>query len=206
MPRRGSLQALPSTCRGTSAPLGQPGACLVPLVSGNREEDAGVRACRSWHAARPFSHPRVVEFRLHAVASSTEEIGDPRRDQRLKSVLKRMIPGSIAQASVRLRSRLGRRRRPRFTSARGASADVLQCCIAYNPLGGYCVPLSSRQRPAAQAILDGEIWERATLEILGSAPARGDIVHAGTFFGDFLPALSRSRSGDDVLWAFEPNP
>jgi len=30
-------------------------------------------------------------------------------------------------------------------------------------------------------------------------------VHAGTFFGDFLPALAHSRSGDAVVWGFEPN-
>jgi FkbM family methyltransferase len=32
----------------------------------------------------------------------------------------------------------------------------------------------------------------------------GNLLHAGTFFGDFLPALARSRPGARV-WAFEPN-
>jgi len=33
-----------------------------------------------------------------------------------------------------------------------------------------------------------------------------DIVHAGTFFGDFLPALSSAISSSKaLLWAFEPN-
>jgi FkbM family methyltransferase len=31
----------------------------------------------------------------------------------------------------------------------------------------------------------------------------GDVVHAGTFFGDFLPALG--SSGEGLVWAFEPN-
>jgi len=31
-----------------------------------------------------------------------------------------------------------------------------------------------------------------------------DIIHAGTFFGDFLPALARSRKQDGLVWAFEP--
>jgi FkbM family methyltransferase len=37
-----------------------------------------------------------------------------------------------------------------------------------------------------------------------SAPA-GDIVHAGAFFGDFLPALARSRDAGALVYAFEPN-
>ncbi len=34
----------------------------------------------------------------------------------------------------------------------------------------------------------------------------GDIVHAGTYFGDFLPGLSRELDPGCMLWAFEPNP
>ena len=30
-------------------------------------------------------------------------------------------------------------------------------------------------------------------------------MHAGTFFGDFLPAFARSRVGAASVWAFEPN-
>ena len=33
----------------------------------------------------------------------------------------------------------------------------------------------------------------------------GDIIHAGTYFGDFLPALSRALDPDAHLWAFEPS-
>jgi FkbM family methyltransferase len=33
----------------------------------------------------------------------------------------------------------------------------------------------------------------------------GDIIHAGTYFGDFLPALSRALDRDAIIWAFEPN-
>jgi FkbM family methyltransferase len=33
----------------------------------------------------------------------------------------------------------------------------------------------------------------------------GDIVHAGTFFGDFLPALSRAVEPARTVWAFEPS-
>ena len=34
----------------------------------------------------------------------------------------------------------------------------------------------------------------------------GDLVHAGTYFGDFIPALSRVCAPDAKVWAFEPNP
>jgi FkbM family methyltransferase len=35
--------------------------------------------------------------------------------------------------------------------------------------------------------------------------ANGDIVHAGAYFGDFLPALSQACAPDCKIWAFEPN-
>ena len=82
----------------------------------------------------------------------------------------------------------------------------LKCCIAYNTYGGYCVPLSSRHRPAAQKILAGEIWEPETIDFLRLHCEEGDVVHAGAFFGDFLPALSRSCALEAKVWAFEPNP
>jgi FkbM family methyltransferase len=82
---------------------------------------------------------------------------------------------------------------------------MLRCAVAYNRYGGYCVPLSSLHRPAAQAILAGGVWERETIEFLASHGREGDLIHAGTFFGDFLPALSRSRSNGAKVWAFEPN-
>lgn len=83
---------------------------------------------------------------------------------------------------------------------------VLQCCVSYNEFGGFCVPLSSLHRPVAQKILTGEVWEPDTIDFMVSHAGDGDIVHAGTYFGDFIPALSRACSGDSKLWAFEPNP
>jgi FkbM family methyltransferase len=76
---------------------------------------------------------------------------------------------------------------------------------ASNEHGSYCVPASSRDRPVAQAILRSEVWEADTLELLCAADPDGDIVHAGTFFGDFLPALARSRARGALVWAFEPS-
>jgi FkbM family methyltransferase len=71
--------------------------------------------------------------------------------------------------------------------------------------GSYCVPASSQHRPAAKAILTGDIWEARTLAFLTSNCGSGDIVHAGTYFGDFLPALSQAVAADARIWAFEPS-
>jgi FkbM family methyltransferase len=73
--------------------------------------------------------------------------------------------------------------------------------IATNSLGVYCVPKQAIHRPACQSILRGEVWESETIDFLCDN-ARDSIVHAGTFFGDFVPALARAYSH---VWAFEPN-
>lgn len=73
---------------------------------------------------------------------------------------------------------------------------------AENELGRYSIPRKAKHRPACQAVLRGEVWERETLQFLCDN-ASGDIIHAGTFFGDMLPALSRHYAN---VWAFEPNP
>ena len=98
------------------------------------------------------------------------------------------------------------RKRPRFTTMEYNSHSVLQCCIAYNKYGGYCVPLSSLHRPAAQRILSGDVYEPNTIEFLISNCSDGDIVHAGAYFGDFLPALSRSCAPNAKIWvSVDPN-
>jgi FkbM family methyltransferase len=98
-----------------------------------------------------------------------------------------------------------RRKNPAVTRYSGDDPSVLHCCIAYNKLGGYCIPLSSRHRPAAQRILSGDVHEEETIAYMIKSYRGGDIIHAGTYFGDFLPALSRA-CGDAKVWAFEPNP
>jgi len=84
--------------------------------------------------------------------------------------------------------------------------SILSCLIAYNEFGGYCIPKSSIHRPAVQHILRGEVWERETINFITSNIREGDVIHAGTYFGDFLPALSASCARDSTIWAFEPNP
>jgi FkbM family methyltransferase len=83
---------------------------------------------------------------------------------------------------------------------------TLQCRVAYNQYGGYCMPLSSIHRPAARSILSGAVWEPETIKFIAEHCKNGDIIHAGTYFGDFLPALSKSCANGSKIWAFEPNP
>ena len=82
---------------------------------------------------------------------------------------------------------------------------TLKCAFGYNKYGGYCVPLSSNHRPAALKVLAGEVYEPKTIEFITTNCADGDIVHAGTYLGDFLPALSQFCGSDAIIWAFEPN-
>ena len=87
----------------------------------------------------------------------------------------------------------------------GPDARVLRCVIAYNHHGGYCVPRSSMHRPCAQTILAGGVFEPPTVAALEHHGRQGDIVHAGTFFGDMLPAAARACGASRIVWACEPN-
>lgn len=77
--------------------------------------------------------------------------------------------------------------------------------IAHNAWGVYCVPDASSHRPAPEAVLSGGIWEKDTLDWIFRTAGRGDLVHAGAYFGDFLPALAATRLPGERVWAFEPN-
>lgn len=92
---------------------------------------------------------------------------------------------------------------PPITQEQFDRLSALKCAVAYNEYGAYCVPLSSRHRPAAQTILRGDVYEPQTIAFMRENCDGGDIVHAGTYFGDFLPSLSQACQG--TVWAFEPN-
>ena len=124
----------------------------------------------------------------------------------MNSLIERVLPKSLRLFVKIVHAKINFRELPRFIRFYDDSGSVLQCCIAYNKYGGFCIPLSSYHRPAAQKILSGDIYEPKTIEFLISHGRDGDIVHAGTYFGDFLPALSQSRMHDAKVWAFEPNP
>lgn len=97
------------------------------------------------------------------------------------------------------------RNRPRRPDYDGVDPAVLRCVVAYNRHGGYCIPRGAMHRPCAQAILRGEEFEPETVEAIRRHAAVGDVVHAGTFFGDMLPAAARACAPGGRVWAFEPN-
>ncbi len=76
---------------------------------------------------------------------------------------------------------------------------------ASNAYGQYCVPVASAHRPVSQCILRSNIHEPEKIEYIRENCKDGDVVHAGTFFGDFLPAISSALAPDAKIWAFEPN-
>jgi len=72
--------------------------------------------------------------------------------------------------------------------------------IARNKYGVYSVPKEVEYTYTAQLILEGGVHEDTTIEYIKSVG--GNIIHSGSGFGDFLPALKDC----DKVWTFEPNP
>lgn len=69
----------------------------------------------------------------------------------------------------------------------------------------YFVPDYAAHRPAAKAILQGRYYEPRTHDLIRHIGERavGELVHAGTFYGDMLPSFAQSfRTGKVVC--FEP--
>lgn len=119
--------------------------------------------------------------------------------------IRETISSILSRSITEVYGDLRKKRYPRLRRYEGTLHQVLDCMIAYNEHGGFCIPLSSFRNTAPQAVLRGKVYERATIEFIVSKLGRGDMIHAGAFFGDFLPAVSRANSNHKI-WAFEPNP
>jgi len=122
----------------------------------------------------------------------------------IKQFIKAKAPLPLLKIILKIYFWVKYRKTPQFNTPINNEVPALSCLIAYNNYGGYCIPISSLHRPASQATLRGEIWEKDTIDFINSNSGNGDVIHAGTYFGDFLPALSRGSSSSTV-WAFEPN-
>lgn len=121
--------------------------------------------------------------------------------------MKAVVPSDTRSALRQVARRRRFRGRPfPFIVSGPQSRVTLNCCVAYNKYGAYCVPASGFHRPAAVRVLGGKVWEAPTLDFMLSQCRGGDVIHAGTFFGDFLPALASTAHLDARVWAFEPNP
>ena len=123
----------------------------------------------------------------------------------LKKIVKKITPSPLLGILYQLYKLIIYRTSPKQTKP-DKNLDCLAGMIAYNKFGGYCLPLNSIQRPALQATLRGVVWEQQTVEFMRENNSGGDIIHAGTYFGDFLPGLSQSCDHNAFIWAFEPNP
>lgn len=124
----------------------------------------------------------------------------------MKQLIKRLIPSRVVSYLQRIYwSMSDKSSRLEFSKEQYNSLTALKCSVSYNKYGGYCVPESSRYRPAAHKVLSNDVYEPKTIEFMLANCGDGDIVHAGTYFGDFLPALSKGCAPNATIWAFEPN-
>lgn len=77
--------------------------------------------------------------------------------------------------------------------------------IASNKYGQYCIPANLDECPIRDALVQGDIFEEATITYIEKLDLHGDVIHAGAYFGDFLPALSHFTGSTRHVWAFEPS-
>lgn len=68
----------------------------------------------------------------------------------------------------------------------------------------FFVPKYASNRPASKRVLNKTFYEPETHKLIPKLLAErpGDMVHAGTFFGDMLPTFS--RASEHTIYAFEP--
>ena len=70
----------------------------------------------------------------------------------------------------------------------------------------FFLPQETIHRPACQAFLNDRYYEPNTHEIINEIISKkpGNLIHAGTFFGDMLPSFSKACGKKNKLYAFEP--
>jgi hypothetical protein len=82
----------------------------------------------------------------------------------------------------------------------------VDCTLCQNCFGRYCVPRSSQHRPAALAIFNGDVWELETVNFMREHADDRDIVHAGMYFGDFLPGLASAIASGRTIYGLNLTP
>ena len=125
--------------------------------------------------------------------------------QAIKDYVDVNVPRPIIDRAQTILRYIMYRNTARYQVPRAEAPGLLRCCVAYTDNGGFCVPLSSRHDPVAQRVLHGRTYEPKTIDFLTANIGDGDMIHAGTYFGDFLPSLSRACPPGFKIWAFEPN-
>ena len=81
----------------------------------------------------------------------------------------------------------------------------VECILCENIFGRYCIPISSKHRPAPAETLRGDVWEMETIQFMREHVRDRDIVHAGMYFGDFLPGLASAMAPGRTIYGFEPH-
>ena len=78
--------------------------------------------------------------------------------------------------------------------------------IATNQYGHFCLPEAYLHREVPKRLLQGKVYEPATLQLIRRKAGSGDVVSGGAFVGDFFPAISEALADGALLHSFEPNP
>ncbi|WP_299281445.1 FkbM family methyltransferase [uncultured Tateyamaria sp.] len=76
---------------------------------------------------------------------------------------------------------------------------------AENKYGRYHIPEGLEDRLTCRTVLSGGVHHPDTVTFMRDNAGTGDIIHVGTFFGDFLPGLSSAMAPKAKIWAFEPH-
>lgn len=74
----------------------------------------------------------------------------------------------------------------------------MKTVTAKNKYGMYYIPFKSKHRASSKKLLNGQVWEPETINFIKKYCTH-ELVHAGAYFGDMLPAFSTIKK----VWAFE---
>ena len=76
--------------------------------------------------------------------------------------------------------------------------------IRQNTHGLYYIPENQLHRRAAQVVAEGKVWESETIDFIIENLNNQSVITAGSYFGDFLPALSKETN--QTIFTYEPVP
>lgn len=128
--------------------------------------------------------------------------GAIRKKKKIAYAIQKYAPYWFVQWIVYLKG-TGTLTTPHMTEVKNRHS--LQCTIARNSYGTFCTPDSCKYDEPVQSVYRGEQYEADTIEYIRRLELPGDIVHAGAYFGDTLPALATCIEAGAHIWAFEPN-
>lgn len=75
-----------------------------------------------------------------------------------------------------------------------------------NEYGIFAVDMSHKHRPAMRHVMAGLQHEPDLVKFMCRRCGTGDVIQAGAYFGDFLPALSAAAAPGAIVWTFEASP